>query len=627
VGGQGALFDPPDGPPVGGGGETPSGTRPTGLVVRVVPDVRGMRQELDYVVPPPDDELVEVGSIVDVTLAGRRLRAWVVAVGVEPPAGVALRPVQRIRSVGPEPAVTDLTGWGAWRFAGARSALLGTASAPVLVRPGSSGPSAPTVGRADRRDVGGSPDPDPDRSLAALGIDPTGLFDPGARVVRVPPGTDTTPLVLAAARLGPALVVTPAQRHADILVGALGAAGLPATGLPGGWAAARDGGVSVVGTRLAAWAPCHPLAAVVVLDEHDESLAQEHTPTWHARAVAVERARRAGVPCLLVSAVPSLEAMACGPVVAPRRATERAGWPVVDVVDQRLADPLLPGLVSERLVGLLRSGGRVVCVLNRTGRARLLACDGCGSLARCSTCGASVTQDAGGELVCGACGARRPVVCDVCGRSRLRTVRRGVSRVREDLEALVGEPVAELTAEASTTPASGTVAGTRVVVGTTAALHRVRRADVVAFLDFDQELTAPRYRAAEEALGLLARAGRLVAPRGSATPGRVVVQTSVPDHPVLAAAVYGDPERFSAGEAVLRADLRWPPSSAVALVSHTAAEAFVGGIEVGGGVEVLGPDDGRWVVRAPDHDTLCNALAAAPRPVGRLRIEVDPLRL
>lgn len=625
MGGQGALFDSPGepsppkrarrSPRSAGAGEPPA---VSGTVIRVVPDVRGMRQELDYLVPDAEAGLLEVGTLVDVELAGRRLRAWVVAIGIDPPDGVTLRAVRRVRSVGPEPAVTELTRWGAWRFAGARSALLGTASAPVLVRPTTVGPAGSGVPAGDGRAAA-------EAAAAALGLPVAGLFDPGTHVVRLPPGIDPEPLVVAAAVLGPTLVVTPSQRQARRLMARLNDAGgsqphRRAVGLPDGWVQARGGEVHVVGTRIAAWAPCNPLAAVVVLDEHDEALQQEHTPTWHARTVAIERARRAGVPCLLVSPAPSLEALASGDLRSPSRATERGGWPVVDVVDQRFADPLLPGLVSERLVGLLRSDARVVCVLNRTGRARLLACDGCGSLARCSACGVAVSQNAEGDLVCGACGAVRPVVCDGCGRTRLRTVRRGVSRVREDLEALVGEPVGELTAAHDQPP------HTRVLVGTSAALHRVGAAGVVAFLDFDQELTAPRYRAAEEALALLVRAGRLVGPRSAASPGRVLVQTTVPDHPVLSAALHGDPARFAEGEAIRRAELGWPPASAVALVSHAGAASYVAGIAGDGGVAVLGPVEGRWVVRAPDHDTLCAALDAAPRPPGRLRIEMDPLR-
>ena len=184
----------------------------------------------------------------------------------------------------------------------------------------------------------------------------------------------------------------------------------------------------------------------------------------------------------------------------------------------------------------------------------------------------------------------------------------------------MGEPVAEVTGATEGQPAR-----TRVVVGTEATLHQVARADVVAFLDFDQELLAPRYRAAEQAFGLLARAARLVG--GKAGEGRLVVQTFVPRHEVVQAALHGDPTRVSEAEAVRRALLGFPPTTALAEVSGAAAAAFVDGLGTPLGLEVLGPSDGRWLVRAPDHATLCDALAAAPRPPGRLRVAVDPARI
>ncbi|MGH9150035.1 MAG: hypothetical protein ACRD0F_06810, partial [Acidimicrobiales bacterium] len=70
--------------------------------------------------------------------------------------------------------------------------------------------------------------------------------------------------------------------------------------------------------------------------------------------------------------------------------------------------------------------------------------------------------------------------------------------------------------------------------------------------------------------------------------------------------------------------LGFPPHAALAVVSGAAAEAFVAGVT---GAEVMGPDQGRWLLRGPDHARLCDALAAAHRPAGRLRIEVDPARV
>src|SRR5205823_5769636 len=131
-----------------------------------------------------------------------------------------------------------------------------------------------------------------------------------------------------------------------------------------------------------------------------------------------ERARRAGVPAALLSPCPSLEALAAGPVVTPPRGNEREGWPVLEVVDRRRDDPAR-GLYSERLVQLLRSERRVVCVLNRKGRARLLACAACGELARCERCDGPVEQVEDG-LRCRRCGWLRPSICAACGATRLK---------------------------------------------------------------------------------------------------------------------------------------------------------------------------------------------------------------
>ena len=383
---------------------------------------------------------------------------------------------------------------------------------------------------------------------------------------------------------------------------------------PRDWAQGAAG-ATVVGTRAAAWAPVGGLAAVVVVDEHDDAHQQEQAPTWHAREVALERARRAAVPCVLTSPCPSLEALDAARLLTLPRAQERDGWPIVDVVDLRREDPRT-GLLPPALVRLLRSDRRVLCVLNRTGRARLLACRACGELARCERCDAALTQPDDDSLACARCGTTRPVVCSACGATRMKALRQGVTRVRDEIEALVGQPVAEVTASSTSPPR------TRVVVGTEATLHQVDRADVVAFLDIDQELLAPRYRAAEQAMALVARAAGLLG--GKDGGGRLVLQTFVPRHEVVQAALHGDPARVATVERDRRELLRFPPVTAMAEVSGPAAPAFVDALGAPLGIEVIGPSDGRWLVRAPDHAALSDALAAVARPPGRLRIAVDP---
>ncbi|MCD9623183.1 hypothetical protein [Rhabdothermincola salaria] len=577
-------------------------------VVRVRPDLPAVDKCFDYTVPPALDAEVRVGTIVRISLHGRRVGGWVVADHVEPPPGVVLQDLAKVTGWGPPPEVFDLADWAAWRWAGRPVSVLRTASPEGAVRglPRAGAPSAGPASTVALGDVG---------ALAGEAL------QGGVTVLRLPPAGDVFPVVLAAAGLGPALVIAPSLATVRHLGLRLRRAGVPTAVLPRDWAQARAGGSTVLGTRAAAWAPLAEPAAVVVLDEHDESLQQEQAPTWHARDVALERARRAGVPCVLVSPTPSLEALGSGRLLAPSRSAERAGWPRVEVVDTRDA-PRGQARYSSRLVDVLRSDARVLCLLNRKGRSGLSSCAACDELATCERCGASVVQGDDTGLVCRRCGEQRPQVCLRCGGTRMKNLRVGVSRAREELEALALRPVAELTAEHE---AGAAGPGAEVVVGTEAALHHLDAVDVVAFLDLDQELLAPRYRAAEEALGLVVRAARLVGGRSGT--GRLLIQTRLPDHEVVKAALLADPSRVVEAEAARRDVLGFPPVTAMALVSGAVAPAFVEALGAPPGVEVLGPADGRWMLRAPTHQVLCDALASVPRPSGRLRVEVDPLRM
>lgn len=567
------------------GRRPPFGSRP--LIVRVLPDLPAVEKTFDYVVTT--GEPAPVGTIVRVDLQGRRVRGWVVDLPDEPAPGVVPRPVSRVSSAGPPAEVVSLAQWAARRWAGRWVHLLRTASPPANVRIGG--------GRAAHA-----------RTTTASCV-----------VRRVAPAADRLPIVRSVVEAGPAIVVVPSIEGAERLAARLRRDGRAVAVLAGDvrvgeWERAAGGQAIVVGTRVAVWAPIPDaaLTGVLVLDEHDEALQAEQAPTWHARDVAVERARRAGVPCTLVSPVPTLHALSLGDLVV-----ERGSWPAVEIADRRTEDPTRAGLFSPPLVRALRGSGRVVCVLNRLGRSRLLACVACGETATCERCGASVSQPSSGSLLrCAACGTERPVVCSACGGGRFKNLRMGVTRVREELSALVGEPVAEVTAESA-------LGDERVAVGTEAVLHRLRArsVDVVAFLDLDQELLAPRYRAGEQALALLARAARAVR-------GRLLLQTRLPEHPVVRAAIGGDPSRFTDVEAERRRGLLYPPFAALAVVSGQGAEAW-GTAALAAAtldVEVLGPYDGRWLVRAPDWGALAGWLSSVERPPGRLRIEVDPVR-
>ncbi|PZS23319.1 MAG: hypothetical protein DLM54_01490 [Acidimicrobiales bacterium] len=492
-------------------------------------------------------------------------------------------------------------------------------------------------------------------------------------MLRIPPAGDRWPVVEAAvvhvlggrpcgATPNPVpgvLVLAPSLEGANMAARRLRREGIPVALLPDEWPVAAAGGCVAVGTRGAAWAPLPVLGAVVVLDAHDQSYQGERAPTWVATEVVAERAQREEVACLVISPCPTLELLAGGRQVTLSRQTERTGWPVTQVIDMRKEDPRA-GLFSAPAVAHARqagSGHQVLCVLNRKGRARLLGCAACRELVRCESCQAAlaeqpaqgsvvgrvaptgtsfrtrvgVTSGSGSRaeaaaesaLVCPRCGLERPVVCAACGATRLRTIRVGVTRAAEELSALAGAAVVEVTG----TSMPGAGFDQALVMGTEAVLHRATVGSVAAvvFLDFDQELLAPRYQAGEAALALLARAARLVGGRGT---GRVLVQTRLPDHDALSAAVRADPGRLAASEVEMRRALRLPPVSALALVSGPAAEGWVASLrEATHPLEVLGPSDDRYLLRAPDHQILCDALTAVPRPPGRLRVEVDPRRV
>ncbi|MCU1504850.1 MAG: priA [Ilumatobacteraceae bacterium] len=561
------------------------------LVARVVPDVTGLDKHFDYLVPEAMADAVRPGSQVRVPLHGRRVGGWVIAVG--PPDGSVapdrLLPLAKWSGIGPAPELVELAPWAATRWGTDRlRPFLVAASPPTLVR------AVPPPNR--------TVDPGPTTSSA---------------VHRVPPNTDPLPLVLGAAAGGPLLVLHPTLAAARALANRLRRTGLAVALVPEQWARAAGGVDVVVGTRAGVWAPCPGLATIVVLDEHDESLQEERTPTWHARDVAIERARRAGAACVLVSPSPSVTALewAGDRFVRPSVAEERASWPLLEVVDRTQEEPWKRSLVTSELIRHLRDPQqRVVCVLNVVGRARLLACRACRNLQRCERCDAAVRQDDAGSFVCARCGTVRPAVCQHCGSMAMANVRPGVSRIREELEAAAARPVVAVTGD------SDHVAPADVYVGTEAVLHRVRNTDVVAFLDLDAELLAPRYRAAEQAMALLVRAARLVGPRAAG--GRLLVQTFLPHHEVLEAVLHADPTRLAVVETERRRLLGLPPFRALAAVQGNGADELAAstGLEhtTAGTVTLVRGDT--WL-------ELGERLAAAPRPPGsRLRVEVDPPR-
>ncbi len=595
--------------------------------VRVLPDVPAVDRSFDYISEQP----LQIGTIVRVPFSGRQVRAWVLEVDVEPPPDVKVMPVTKVVGVGPDSATIELCRWAAWRWSGRLVTMLRVAThdrlvkavPKVRVRP--AGPPPAGTGASALEEIA--------TSLIMLGE--------GTHVLQTSPVSDPLQVAMAAATSGQALIITPSIAEGDRLAAGLRRRGAAVARWPGDWAAAA-GGATVVGGRTAAFAPLPALSAIVVVDEHDELLQSEGSPTWNAREVAVERARRAGVPCILASPCPSLEAFTAqfGSLLAddavigspefvvphgrPPRGDLREGWAPLIVVDRRGEDTGRSGLFSNQLVRLMKDtldrDSSVVCVLDRTGRARLLACRSCSSVASCAECGAAVHQSDDGLLSCLRCGSTRPIVCLECGSSALALLRIGVSRAREELEALLRVPVVSLTARDRQNEAA---ADARVLIGTRAVLNRRHRAGLVAFLDIDQALLAPRYRAAEEAFGLLATASRQVGGRR----GLVAVQTHFPEHESIQAALRAEPAIVSAAEVRRRRLLGFPPMATIAVVGYEAGDEFVQRVGSPQGVTVTGSGEGDWLIRSCEPGRLQDVLAGVERPTGRLRLQVDPMRL
>lgn len=573
--------------------------------VRVLPDVTGLDKTFDYLVPRELTAIIErigVGAIVRADLHGRRVAGWVVAIDPTDAYSTAkLAPITSVTGHGPSPELVDLASWAAFRWVARPRHFLKAASPPRVIK---DLPASRQTGRVI--------DPRSPASSSVLGE--------GGGVLRLPPTSDPMPAVMSAVALGPTLVVVPAADDASILAARLRRSGLTVALMPNDWALAAGGVDVVVGARAAAWAPCAGLAAVVVLDEHDEALQEEGSPTWHAREVLIERCRRAAVPLLLVSPIPTLTAQAWRTAVHPSTDRERRGWPSVEIIDRSDTEPWKRSLLTSPLIAQLRDDARtVVCVSNTTGRAKLLACRQCRTLTRCERCDAAVELTADERLVCRRCGTERPPVCLECGAGSFANLRPGIGQLQTELEAAAGRSVVLVQGgDAGPTPRAG------VYVGTEAVLHRVDRADTVVFLDFDRELLAPRYRAGEQAMGLLVRAARLVGPRSHG--GRVLVQTFLPRHEVLVAARLGQPERFARAERERRQLLRLPPYGAFAEVSGAGASEFMETVPVSASVQVA-ETDGVYALRSSSWDELSGALNTGVRPPGaRLRIAVDPPR-
>jgi primosomal protein N' (replication factor Y) len=445
------------------------------------------------------------------------------------------------------------------------------------------------------------------------------------------------------------------------------------------WRAVAFGRVSVVvGARSALFLPFPDLGLIIIDEEHDGAFKQEDGVPYNARDMAVVRGRGGDHAVVLASATPSLETVLNARagryayVPLPRR-HGGAALPTIETLDLRAHPPekwqrqgvpapsfLAPPLL-DAMDATIRRGEQVLLFLNRRGYAPLTLCRACGHRLQCPNCSAWLVEHRHRRLLqCHHCGYHMPLpeTCPACGTAdALAPCGPGVERVAEEVAARF--PTARLVVAASDTllgPAAAAELMERIeqgavdiVIGTQvmAKGHHFPLLTLVGVVDADLGLSGGDLRAAERTFQLLhqvaGRAGR------AERPGRVLVQTADPEHPVMRALVSGDAETYLAVEAETRQAVMMPPfGRLVALVVSGLDERAV--IEAGkalarsapraADVEVLGPAPAPLAVlrRQHRHRLLLKAarsvrvqplvrewLAAVKLPPGvRVKVDVDP---
>ncbi len=386
------------------------------------------------------------------------------------------------------------------------------------------------------------------------------------------------------------------------------------------WRAVAEGGVpAVVGARSALFLPFPDLGLVVVDEEHETAFKQEDGVVYHARDMAVVRARFSEAPAVLVSATPSLETLANVEAGRYRHLNlparhGGASLPSIAAIDMRDAPPERGKFLSPALINAVQQtfgrGEQAMLFLNRRGYAPLTLCRACGHRLQCPNCTAWLVEHrARRALSCHHCGHTEPIPpnCPVCkAEGTLAPIGPGVERITEEAREVF--PGARLLVMASDTmpgPHAAAEAARAIeareidlIIGTqiVAKGWHFPHLTLVGVVDADLGLAGGDLRASERTVQLLhqvaGRAGRAEAP------GQVKLQTFSPAHPVMQALVGGDLAEFYAQEAATRRPGNWPPYGRLAAVivsADSANDADVAARDLGraaphgDGVLVLGP--------------------------------------
>ncbi|KAI94463.1 primosome assembly protein PriA [Rhodomicrobium udaipurense JA643] len=438
------------------------------------------------------------------------------------------------------------------------------------------------------------------------------------------------------------------------------------------WRGVALGEVRVVcGARSALFLPFTDLGLIVVDEEHDPSFKQDDRVTYQARDMAVVRASLGKIPIVLASATPSVESIVnvqrgrYRHAVLPGRFSGNA-LPDVEAVDLRAVPPERGMWISEPLVGAvneaLAKGEQALLFLNRRGYAPLTLCRACGHRFTCPQCTAYLVEHRlRGRLVCHHCGFSLPFpkACPSChGEATLAASGPGIERVTEEAQnrwpdarlAVLSSDLVPSTAALREILTRITEGDVDIVVGTQLVSkgHNFPKLSFVGVVDGDLSLATADPRAGERTFQLLhqvtGRAGRFGAP------GRGLIQTHFPDHPVMRALVTGDREAFYEAEIGLREEAGYPPFGRLAALivsgkTRYDAEGYARALALAAPeasrIQVLGPVEAplaiirglhrqRLLVKAAREADLQAYLRAwlagvdAPRGGVTLHIDVDP---
>ncbi|QGU34054.1 primosomal protein N' [Thermochromatium tepidum] len=422
--------------------------------------------------------------------------------------------------------------------------------------------------------------------------------------------------------------------------------------------AARGEANLILGTRSAVLAPIPRLGLIVVDEEHDDSFKQQDGLRYSGRDLAVRRAQLAGCPVVLGSATPSLETLRNAKLgrYGWLRLTKRAGGaraPTISILDIR-NQPLRAGLspvLRAHMHAELAAGNQILLFLNRRGYAPVLTCHACGWVGECPHCDARLTLHLSERrLWCHHCGwsCPQPDLCPACRRPELQMLGRGTERLEEELVALFPETrIARLDRDSTRRRGElGRVLDAvhrgeiQILLGTQmlAKGHDFPGVTLVGVLELDQALYASDFRAAERIAQLIVqvagRAGR------AERPGRVVLQTRHPEHPLLQSLLREGYSGFAEAALRERAEAELPPYSHLALARAESpnpedALAFLRQAhELGerlaadsGAIQLLGPIPAPMERRAGRHRAqLLIQCAERPRLQGFLTRWVNEVR-